>query len=88
MKSAQSDNIFLTISYDKKDDTLFSEVLSKIADIFPFSTLKRYDLSDKESELVFLLNSANIDQIESFKHTFDNPKYNFRYSFVEEARVY
>ncbi len=86
--SDTTDNIYFTIKLPIEDDinanTINSIVMSQVAN----AHIKRFDVGEDVTELVYLINISSYDQLELIKNELDLVSKGLTYSFIEEAKIF
>ena len=86
--SDTTDNIYFTIKFPNEDDintnTINSIVMSQVAN----AHIKRFDVGEDVTELVYLINISSYDQLELIKNDLDLVSKGRTYSFIEEAKIF
>ena len=83
-----TNNIYLTIkspnTRDIQTDIINTIVTSHVGN----ARIKRFDVGEESTELVYLINITNYEQLELIKNELDLTSKDISYSFVEEAKIF
>jgi|APSaa5957512535_1039671.scaffolds.fasta_scaffold105074_2 uncharacterized membrane protein YhiD involved in acid resistance len=89
-KSSQQESVYLTVNFSDADGETFN--INDVKDIVSMnsasSSIKRYDKNSNSSEIVFVININEYNNIKKIKDDLEGLSKNILFSFVEEARVF
>ena len=86
--SDSTDNIYFTIKLQNKDDIKVNNINVIVMSHVGNAQIKRFVVGEDITELVYLINITNFDQLELIKNELDSISEGLTYSFIEEAKIF
>ena len=86
--SDSTDNIYFTIKLQNKDDIKVNNINVIVMSHVGNAHIKRFVVGEDITELVYLINITNFDQLELIKNELDSISEGLTYSFIEEAKIF
>ena len=86
--SDTTDNIYFTIKFPNEDDINTNKINSIVMSQVANAHIKRFDVGEDVTELVYLINISSYDQLELIKNELDLVSKGLTYSFIEEAKIF
>jgi hypothetical protein len=86
--SDSTDNIYFSVKLPNNKDIKANKINSIVMSEVANAHIKRFDVGEELTELVYLINIKNYDQLESIKNQLNLISKDLTYSFVEEAKIF